>query len=89
VPPSSSDAEFSESSKSSDAKRIETKGERRGGRQRGTPNKSTALKKAALSANYAASILTSRNAGSDCTAGLRVQVARAAAPLVHGKLRSN
>lgn len=66
-------------------------GERRGGRQKGTPNKSTALKKAALSAASADPTTTPLQfllgVMRDPTAppGLRVQVARAAAPLVHGK----
>ena len=66
-------------------------GERRGGRQKGTPNKVTALKKAALSAacadtattplEFLLSVMRNPNAPS----GLRVQVARAAAPLIHGR----
>jgi hypothetical protein len=66
-------------------------GERRGGRQKGTPNKSTVLKKAALSAasadptttplQFLLGVMQDRTAPT----GLRVQVARAAAPLVHGK----
>ena len=68
-------------------------GERRGGRQRGTPNKSTALKKAALLAasidpnttplQFLLGVMRDPKAPTE----LRVQVARAAAPLVHGKLR--
>jgi hypothetical protein len=67
-------------------------GERRGGRQRGTPNKSTALKKAALSAASADPTTTPLQfllgvmRDPQAPAELRVQVARAAAPLVHGKL---
>lgn len=66
-------------------------GERRGGRQKGTPNKSTTLKNAALSAassNPTASpleFLLSVMRDPTAPAGLRVQVARAAAPLMHGK----
>ena len=66
-------------------------GERRGGRKKGTPNKSTALKEAALSAACADPNTTPLQfllgVMRDPTAptGLRVQVARAAAPLVHGK----
>jgi hypothetical protein len=66
-------------------------GERRGGRQRGTPNKSTALKKAALSAASADPTTTPLQfllrVMQDPTVPtkLRVQVARAAAPLVHAK----
>src|SRR5512133_1141967 len=69
-------------------------GERRGGRQRGTPNKSTALKKAALSAASADPTITPLQfllgvmRDENAPTGLRVQVARAAAPLVHGKLRT-
>src|SRR5277367_7048440 len=69
-------------------------GERRGGRKKGTPNKSTALKKAALSAASADPAITPlqfllgimRDPGAPTE--LRVQVARAAAPLVHGNLRA-
>jgi hypothetical protein len=66
-------------------------GERRGGRQKGTPNKSTALKKAALCAASADTATTplefllSIMRDPAAPTGLRVQVARAAAPLVHGK----
>jgi hypothetical protein len=66
-------------------------GERRGGRQKGTPNRSTALKKAALSAasadpnssplDFLLGIMRDQKAPTD----LRIKVARAAAPLVHGK----
>src|SRR5882672_7631744 len=66
-------------------------GERRGGRQKGTPNKSTALKKAALSAasadptisplQFLLGVMRDPKAPTD----LRIRVARAAAPLVHGK----
>jgi hypothetical protein len=66
-------------------------GERRGGRKKGTPNKSTALKKAALSAasadptisplNFLLGVMRDPKAPTD----LRIRVARAAAPLVHGK----
>jgi len=68
-------------------------GERRGGRQKGTPNKSTALKKAALSAASADPTTTPLQFLLDvmrnptAPTGLRVQVARAAAPLVHGKAK--
>src|SRR5258705_11068771 len=66
-------------------------GERRGGRQRGTPNKATVAKTAALAAACADPTITPiqfllwvmRDAKAPI--GLRVQVARAAAPLVHGK----
>ena len=66
-------------------------GERRGGRQKGTPNKSTVLKKAALSAACADTAITplefllSVMRDPAALTGLRVQVARAAAPLVHGR----
>ena len=66
-------------------------GERRGGRQKGTPNKSTVLKKAALSAACADTAATPLQfllgvmRDPKAPTGLRVQVARAAAPLVHGK----
>ena len=66
-------------------------GERRGGRQKGTPNKSTVLKKAALSAACADTpttpleFLLSVMRDPAAPTGLRVQVARAAAPLVLGK----
>ena len=69
-------------------------GERRGGRQKGTPNKSTALKKAALSAASADPTITPLQfllgimRDPKAPTELRVQVARAAAPLVHGKLRA-
>jgi len=66
-------------------------GERRGGRKKGTPNKSTVLKKAALSAasedptisplNFLLGVMRDPKAPTD----LRIRVARAAAPLVHGK----
>src|SRR5258705_6207855 len=65
--------------------------ERRGGRQKGTPNKSTVLKKAALSAasadpaitplQFLLGVMRAPTAPTD----LRIRVARAAAPLVHGK----
>jgi hypothetical protein len=68
-------------------------GERRGGRQRGTLNKTTALKRAALSAasagphssplDFLLGIMRDQKAPTD----LRIKVARAAAPLVHGKLK--
>ena len=68
-------------------------GERRGGRQKGTPNKSTVLKTAALSAasadptttplQFLLGVMRDPKAPTE----LRVQVARAAAPLVHGKLK--
>jgi len=66
-------------------------GERRGGRQRGTPNKTTALKTAALSAASAdpdlspIDFLLGIMRDPKAPTGLRVQVARAAAPLLHGK----
>src|ERR1700757_3866137 len=69
-------------------------GERRGGRQKGTPNKSTALKKAALSAAAADPTMTPLQfllgimRDPKAPTELRVQVARTAAPLVHGKLRA-
>jgi hypothetical protein len=69
-------------------------GERRGGRQKGTPNKSTALKKAALSAASADPTITPLQfllgvmRDPQAPADLRIRVARAAAPLVHGKLRA-
>src|ERR1700694_5830981 len=66
-------------------------GERRGGRQKGTPNKSTALKTVALSAasadptitplQFLLGVMRDPKAPTD----LRIRVARAAAPLVHGK----
>jgi hypothetical protein len=67
-------------------------GERRGGRQRGTPNKATVAKTAALKAasadpaimplQFLLGVMRDPKAPTD----LRIQVARAAAPLVHGKL---
>jgi hypothetical protein len=67
-------------------------GERRGGRQRGTPNKATVAKAAALKAasadpaimplQFLLGVMRDPTAPTD----LRIQVARAAAPLVHGKL---
>jgi hypothetical protein len=66
-------------------------GERRGGRRRGTPNKSTALKKAALSAASADATITPLQfllevmRDPQAPTGLRVQVARAAAPLMHAR----
>src|SRR5450759_2004237 len=67
-------------------------GERRGGRQRGTPNKATVAKNAALKAasadpaimplQFLLGVMRDPKAPTD----LRIQVARAAAPLVHGKL---
>jgi hypothetical protein len=66
-------------------------GERRGGRQRGTPNKATVAKAAALAAASADPTLTPLQyllgvmRDPAAPTGLRVQVARAAAPLVHGK----
>ena len=66
-------------------------GERRGGRQKGTPNKSTALKKAALSAASADPTITPLQfllgvmRDPQVPTDLRIRVARAAAPLVHGK----
>jgi hypothetical protein len=67
-------------------------GERRGGRKRGTPNKATVAKTAALKAASADPAITPlqfllgvmRDPASPTD--LRIQVARAAAPLVHGKL---
>jgi hypothetical protein len=66
--------------------------ERRGGRKRGTPNKATVAKAAALKAAVAdpaimplqslLGVMRDPKAPTD----LRIQVARAAAPLVHGKL---
>jgi hypothetical protein len=66
-------------------------GERRGGRQKGTPNKSTAVKKAAFAAasadpaitplQFLLGVMRDPRAPTD----LRIKVARAAAPLVHGK----
>jgi len=70
-------------------------GERRGGRQRGTPNKSTALKKAALSAASADPATTPLEfllgvmRDPKAPTGLRVQVARAAAPLMHARPGTN
>jgi hypothetical protein len=65
--------------------------ERRGGRKRGTPNKATVAKAAALKAAVAdpaimplqslLGVMRDPKAPTD----LRIQVARAAAPLVHGK----
>ena len=66
-------------------------GERRGGRQKGTPNKSTALKRAALSAASADPTITPLQfllgvmRDPQVPTDLRIRVARAAAPLVHGK----
>ena len=66
-------------------------GERRGGRQRGTPNKATVAKAAALAAASADSTITPLQfllgvmRDPKAPTGLRVQVARAAAPLVHGR----
>jgi hypothetical protein len=66
-------------------------GERRGGRQHGTPNKATVAKAAALAAASADPTLTPLQyllgvmRDPAAPTGLRVQVARAAAPLVHGK----
>jgi hypothetical protein len=66
-------------------------GERRGGRQRGTPNKATVAKAAALTAASADPAMTPLQfllgVMRDPTSptDLRIQVARAAAPLVHGK----
>jgi hypothetical protein len=67
-------------------------GERRGGRQRGTPNKATVAKSAALKAasadpaimplQFLLGVMRDPKAPTD----LRIQVARAAAPLVHRKL---
>lgn len=67
-------------------------GERRGGRQRGTPNKATVAKAAALKAASADPAITPLQFLLDVMrdpaspTDLRIQVARAAAPLVHGKL---
>jgi hypothetical protein len=67
-------------------------GERRGGRQRGTPNKATVAKAAALKAASADPAVTPLQfllgVMRDPTSptDLRIQIARAAAPLVHGKL---
>ncbi len=66
-------------------------GERRGGRQRGTPNKATVAKTAALASASADPTITPLQfllgvmRDPNAPTGLRVQVARAAAPLVHGK----
>jgi len=66
-------------------------GERRGGRQRGTPNKATVAKAAALKAASADPTATPLQfllgvmRDPSAPAALRVQVARAAAPLVHAK----
>src|SRR5258708_5660677 len=66
-------------------------GERRGGRQRGTLNKATAAKAAALASASADSTITPLQfllgvmRDPKAPTGLRVQVARAAAPLMHGK----
>jgi hypothetical protein len=66
-------------------------GERRGGRQRGTPNKVTVAKAAALASASADPTITPLQfllrvmRDAKAPIGLRVQVARAAAPLVHGK----
>ena len=68
-------------------------GERRGGRQRGTPNKATVAKAAALASASADPTITPLQfllgvmRDPKAPTGLRVQVARAAAPLVHGKLK--
>src|SRR4249920_2541921 len=66
-------------------------GERRGGRQRGTPNKATLAKATALASASADPTITPLQfllgvmRDPKAPTGLRVQVARAAAPLVHGK----
>jgi hypothetical protein len=66
-------------------------GERRGGRQRGTPNKATVAKNAALEAACGNPTVTPLQflleimRDSNVPTALRVQVARAAAPLVHAK----
>jgi hypothetical protein len=66
-------------------------GERRGGRQKGTPNKSTTQKEAALSAASADANITPLQfllgvmRDPQAPTDLRIRVARAAAPLVHGK----
>src|SRR3979411_3131166 len=65
-------------------------GERRGGRKRGTPNKATVATTAALKAASADPTITPLQfllgvmRDPAAPTGLRVQVARAAAPLVHG-----
>ena len=70
-------------------------GERRGGRQRGTPNKATVAKTAALKAASADPAVTPLQfllgvmRDPKSPTDLRIQVARAAAPLVHGKLRTS
>src|SRR5260370_38729663 len=66
-------------------------GERRGGRKKGTPNKATVAKAAALKAasadpkitplQFLLGVMRDPQAPTD----LRIRVARAAAPLVHGK----
>ena len=67
-------------------------GERRGGGQRGTPNKATVVKTAALKAAVVGPAITPLQfllgVMRDPTSptDLRIQVARAAAPPVHGKL---
>jgi hypothetical protein len=68
-------------------------GERRGGRQRGTPNKATVAKAAALASvsadptitplQFLLGVMRDPKAPTD----LRIKVARAAAPLVQGKLK--
>jgi hypothetical protein len=69
-------------------------GERRGGRQRGTPNKATVAKAVALKAASADPTITPLQFLLDVMrdptspTDLRIQVARAAAPLVHGKSRT-
>jgi hypothetical protein len=66
-------------------------GERRGGRQKGTPNKATVAKAAALKAASADPTATPLQfllgvmRDPSAPPALRVQVARAAAPLVHAK----
>jgi hypothetical protein len=66
-------------------------GERRGGRQRGTPNKKTALRNAAISAATAdpstspLDFLLRLMRDPNLTLDLRVDLATAAAPFVHGK----
>ncbi|THD75096.1 MAG: hypothetical protein E7813_01760 [Bradyrhizobium sp.] len=66
-------------------------GERRGGRQRGVPNKATVAKAAALKAASADPTTTPLQfllgvmRDPSAPPALRVQVARAAAPLVHAK----
>ena len=65
-------------------------GERRGGRQRGTPNKKTALRNAAMATaanpdlsplDFLLGVMRDPNVSLE----IRIRVAQAAAPFIHGK----